>query len=326
VLLFVVVILLAVAALSVAGLTVLRRPPDQGASSPASASASTSASSASLSASSASPSASPASTPVPSGSAATASPTLSASPSQEPGELPPRPDIVAHPQPVPVLIYHRIMEKPKGPPLVVMSTRLFRAQMAWLARNGYQPVTMRRVYDAWTGEGKLPPKAIVLSFDDGYADQVRNAAPVLRGYGWPGELALVSTALYLGDDPPATSLTPEMVQGLLDDGWGLESHSATHPDLTRLWGKKLAHQLVDSRERLEKLFEVKVDFFCYPGGIYNKRIKAAVRRHGYLAATATRYAAATPRDLFSMGRIYAYGGESMASFESRLREVLAAED
>jgi peptidoglycan/xylan/chitin deacetylase (PgdA/CDA1 family) len=273
---------------------------------------------------SASPSASPAS-PLASASAAAASPTPSSS-SQAPGTLPPRPDIVAHPQPVPILIYHRIMEKPKGPPLVVMSTRLFRAQMAWLARNGYQPVTMRRVYDAWTGEGELPPRAIILSFDDGYADQVRNAAPVLRGYGWPGELALVSTALYLGDDPPATSLTPEMVQGLLDDGWGLESHSATHPDLTRLWGTKLKHQLVDSRERLEELFDVKIDFFCYPGGIYNKRIKLALRRAGYLAATGTRYAAATPRDLFSMGRIYAYGGESMARFESRLREVLAAED
>jgi peptidoglycan/xylan/chitin deacetylase (PgdA/CDA1 family) len=233
---------------------------------------------------------------------------------------------VADPQPVPILVYHRIMEKPKGPPLTVMSARLFRAQMGWLARNGYQPVTMRRVYDAWTGEAVLPPKAVVLSFDDGYADQVRNAAPVLRGYGWPAELDLVSTALYLGDDPPATSLTPEMVQGLLDDGWGLESHSVTHPDLTGLWGDELEHQLVDSRSRLEDLFDVEVDFFCYPGGICNKRIKLAARRAGYLAATGTRYAAATPRDLFSLPRIYAYGGESMADFESRLEEILAAEE
>jgi peptidoglycan/xylan/chitin deacetylase (PgdA/CDA1 family) len=311
------VILLAAAAVAVGGLTVLRRHQQPGASPGASASASPAASA------STSPSAS-ASEPSELGVAA--SPLPSTSPAQSPGGLPPRPHIVADPQPVPVLIYHRIMDKPKGPPLVVMSTRLFRAQMAWLARNGYQPVTMRRVYEAWTGAGKLPPKAIVLSFDDGYADQVRNAAPVLRGYGWPGELALVSTALYLGDDPPATSLTPEMVQGLLDDGWGLESHSATHPDLTRLWGKKLRHQLVDSRERLEELFDVKVDFFCYPGGIYNKRIKLAVRRAGYQAATGTRYAAATPRDLFSLARIYAYGGESMARFESRLHEILAAEE
>ena len=116
-----------------------------------------------------------------------------------------------------------------------------------------------------------------------------------------------------------------MVQGLLDDGWGLESHSASHLDLTRLWGKKLRHELVDSRTSLEEMFEVKVDFFCFPGGIYNRRVKLAVRRAGYLAATGTRYGAATPRDLFSLARIYAYGGESIASFGSRLDQILAAE-
>ena len=219
------VVVIAVAALAVAGVAVLRRSGPEPAAPAASASRS----------------ASP-------GSAAGAS-SPSASPSHAAGELPPRPHIVADPQPVPILVYHRVLEKPEGPPLTVMSTRLFRAQMAWLAENGYQPVTLRRVYDAWTGEGMLPPKPVVLTFDDGYADQVRNAAPVLREYGWPAELGLVSTALYLGDDPPATSLTPEMVQGLLDEGWGLESHSVDHLDLTRLWGEELRHELVDSRAR-----------------------------------------------------------------------------
>ena len=207
-----------------------------------------------------------------------------------------------------------------------MSTSLFRAQMAWLHEHGYEAVTLQRVYDAWTGDGVLPPQPVVLTFDDGYADQVRNAAPVLREYGWPAELALVSTALYLGDDPPPTSLTPDMVQSLVDDGWGLESHSVNHPDLTRLWGAKLRHELIDSRARLEELFGVPVDFFCFPGGMYDKRVKLAVRRAGYRAATGTRYGAATPRDLFSLARIYAYGGESMGTFGSRLEEVLAAED
>ena len=78
----------------------------------------------------------------------------------------------------------------------------------------------------------------------------------------------------------------------------------------------------DSKARLEDLFDVRVDFFCFPGGIYDRRVKLAVRRAGYLAATGTRYGAATPRDLFSLARIYAYKGESMASFGSRLEETL----
>jgi peptidoglycan/xylan/chitin deacetylase (PgdA/CDA1 family) len=266
-----------------------------------------------------SPTASPAqATPVPS-----ASPTPSATPSPA-ASLPPRPHIVADPQPVPILVYHHVLADPKGPPLVVMSIAEFRAQLAYLAAQGYQAVTLRRVYDAWTGEGKLPPKPVVLTFDDGYADQVRNAAPALRAYDWPAELGLVSSALYLGSNAPATSLTPDMVQGLLDDGWGLESHSVTHADLTQLHGAKLRAQLRDSRLRLEELFDVQVDFFCYPGGIYTRRVKLAVRNAGYLAATGTRFGAATPRDLFSLPRIYCYRGETLADFEERLRSTLAA--
>ena len=305
---------LAIAVVAVGGYFLVTRPH---AVTPA-AGASAVASSAAQPGSSASPS-SAATTPA-------ASPSPSATPAQAAGTaLPPRPHIVADPQPVPILVYHHVLARPKGPRLLVMSTELFRAQMAWLSAHGYQAVTLRRVYDAWTGDGVLPPHPVVLTFDDGYADQVRNAAPVLRRYHWPAELDLISSALYTGDSPPAASLTPEMVQSLLDAGWGLESHSVSHPDLTELWGKKLHHELVDSRTRLEELFDVPVDFFCYPGGIYDRRLRLAVRRAGYLAATGTRYGVATPRDLFSLARIYAYRGESMQSFGARLREILAPE-
>jgi peptidoglycan/xylan/chitin deacetylase (PgdA/CDA1 family) len=242
------------------------------------------------------PSATPASSPA---SAAASASTATPSPSSI-ASLSPRPHIVADPQPVPILVYHHILPKRKGPPLVVMSVARFRAQLGYLAEHGYQAVTLRRVYDAWTGEGLLPPKPVVITFDDGYADQVRNAAPVLREYDWPAELDLVSAALYLGSNAPTKSLTPDMVQGLLDDGWGLESHSVSHPDLTQLHGAKLRWQLRESRRRLKRLFDVPVDFFCYPGGLYTRRIKLAVRRAGYLAATGTRFGAATPRDLFSL--------------------------
>ena len=277
---------------------------------------------------------SPTSSPAPSETpASTAAPAFTAAPMPEssptPGatrSLPPRPHIVADPQPVPILVYHHILPKRKGPPLVVMSVARFRAKLGYLAEHGYQAVTLRRVYDSWTGEGKFPPKPVVITFDDGYADQVRNAAPVLREYDWPAELDLVSAALYLGSSAPATSLTPDMVQGLLDDGWGLESHSVSHADLAQLHGAQLRWQLRESRRRLEQLFDVPVDFFCYPGGIYTRRVKLAVRRAGYLAATGTRFGAATARDLFSLPRIYCYGGETMADFEERLQRTLAPAD
>jgi peptidoglycan/xylan/chitin deacetylase (PgdA/CDA1 family) len=199
-----------------------------------------------------------------------------------------------------------------------------RRQLDYLAKHGYRAVTLRSVYDAWTGQGTLPPHPVVLSFDDGYVDQVRNAAPVLHRRDWPAQLNLVFEALYLGGSPPANRLTPDMVRGLLDEGWELTSHSLSHPDLTSLHGSQLRRQLTVSRRRLKETFHVPVDFFCYPGGIYTKRIKKAVRNAGYLAATGTRYGAATPRDLYSLPRIYCYGGETDKVFGERLEETLAA--
>ena len=52
--------------------------------------------------------------------------------------------------------------------------------------------------------------------------------------------------------------------------------------------------------------------------------RLSVRRAGYLAATGTRYGAATPKDLFSLPRIYCYGGESVRIFGERLRQNQAA--
>ena len=191
--------------------------------------------------------------------------------------------------------------------------------------HGYQAVTLRRVYDAWTGDGVLPPHPVVLTFDDGYADQVRNAAPVLRQYRWPAELDLVSGALYLGDDPPATSLTPEMVQGLLNDGWGLESHSVSHLDLTRALGREAAPPAGRLARPAGGALRRAGRVLLLPGRDLRPPGQAGRAPRRLPAATGTRYAAATPRDLFSLGRIYAYRGESMSSFGARLDEILAAE-
>jgi hypothetical protein len=80
---------------------------------------------------------------------------------------------------------------------------------------------------------------------------------------------------------------------------------------------------VDSRRDLEHEFHVSVDFFCYPGGIYDGRVMRAVKKAGYLAATSIRYGAATPTGRFALPRIAVYWGESLATFGSRMRQAVA---
>jgi hypothetical protein len=92
--------------------------------------------------------------------------------------------------PVPILVYHALGPPPPGAPfpLLYVSYGNFKAEMAWLYQNGYQAVTLDEVLNAWYHGGTLPAKPLVITFDNGYPEQVRFAPHVMAKYGWPGVL------------------------------------------------------------------------------------------------------------------------------------------
>ncbi|MEB2351592.1 MAG: poly-beta-1,6-N-acetyl-D-glucosamine N-deacetylase PgaB [Burkholderiaceae bacterium] len=67
------------------------------------------------------------------------------------------------------------------------------AQFSWLRENGYHPVSLTRIAEARAGGAPLPPKAVLLSFDDGYADFHTHVYPVLELFGYPAVIALVGS-------------------------------------------------------------------------------------------------------------------------------------
>ena len=197
-----------------------------------------------------------------------------------------------------------------------MKPSAFAAELNWLRDHGYQAVTLGTVYDAWTGKGSLPPHPVVLSFDDGYVEQYTKVAPLLAHFGWPADLDLIVERHSL--------LTHVMVARMIEAGWELDSHTVHHLVLNHLTPARLRVEVADSRIMLKRPFHVPVRFFCYPGGDYNSRAIAAVKRAGYQAATGTRYAAALPAELYTLPRIYCYWGEPLTVFGQRLRLTVAA--
>lgn len=65
------------------------------------------------------------------------------------------------------------------------------AQFAWLRENGYRPVSLAEIAEARAGGKPLPPRAVLLSFDDGYADFYERVYPVLQLFSYPAVIALV---------------------------------------------------------------------------------------------------------------------------------------
>jgi peptidoglycan/xylan/chitin deacetylase (PgdA/CDA1 family) len=190
----------------------------------------------------------------------------------------PQADWKPHTGPVPILEYHVLGAPPEGAPYpeLYVGRTDFEKQMDWLEEHGYQAVTLEQVEEAWYHNGKLPPKPIVLSFDDGYRPQYTFALPTLRKHGWAGVLNLKAE----GSD-----LYESNVKAMIAAGWELAAHTIHHLDLTELGTAELEEEVAGSRKILQEEFKVPVNNFCYPAGKFDETVIEAVEAAGYTGAT-----------------------------------------
>jgi len=179
---------------------------------------------------------------------------------------------------VPILEYHVLGAAPADAPYpeLYVTRPDFHHQMNWLDDHGYQAVTLEAVEDAWYRGGALPPKPVVLSFDDGYRPQFTFALPELRKHGWPGLLNLKTE----GSDLYASN-----VEAMIGVGWELAAHTIHHLDLTTLDAAQLKEEIAGSRQILRREYGVPVADFCYPAGQFDDTVIAAVEAAGYTGAT-----------------------------------------
>jgi peptidoglycan/xylan/chitin deacetylase (PgdA/CDA1 family) len=226
-------------------------------------------------------------------------------------------------RPVPILMYHLVNDPPAGAPFpgLYVATADFAAQMAWLRRERYTGVTLRQVYDLWTRGVPLPPRPVVVSFDDGYRSVWANALPVLRRLRWP---AVLNLELKVLGNTSEGGLTESMVRELVGAGWEVDSHTVSHPDLTTVDPARLREELVRSRAAIRRTFREPADFFCYPAGRYDATVVAAVKRAGYLGATTTNFGNATPDQPFTLNRVRIERSDGFAGFESKLTGLRTA--
>ena len=206
-----------------------------------------------------------------------------------------------HHAPVAILMYHVVAAAPPGAAygdLWVPPGR-FMQEMRALAHAGYHATTLDAVWRAWHGHGTLPRRPVVISFDDGYQSQSAAARRLLNRLGWPGVLNLLVKNVGLKG-----GLARNEVRAMLRDGWEIDAHTLTHPDLTTIDASRLRREVAGSRRWLRHAFGAPVDFFAYPSGQYNPVVEAAVRAAGYMGATTTQPGEATrAADPYALPRV-----------------------
>ncbi len=224
----------------------------------------------------------------------------------------PQPGWQPHRGPVPILVYHALGNPPstEAYPGLYVARPEFSEEMAWLARSGYEGVTLDQVEHAWYHGGTLPPKPIVITFDNGYPPQVRFAPKVLARYGWPGVLFEITEE----------HLTPPYIRPVVAMGWEVDSHSATHPDLTQLNGSELEFQVAASRRYLQREFGVPSDNFCYPSSLYDSSTIAAVKEAGYVGAVTEEPGYASRDRPYELNRYEIEGGQGVEGLAADLQQ------
>ena len=190
---------------------------------------------------------------------------------------------------VPILMYHRIDYLRPGLPL--MTRRLtvdpddFARQMRWLHAHGFHTLTQEQLLAGVTAGGGLPPRPILITFDDGYRDVLGKAAPVISRLGMHATAYVISSRLH-GTDP--SFLTEPELRALERHGIEIGSHTATHAALTTLSDAQASKELLSSRRALEAAVGHPVRWFAYPYGAYDGRTAALVARAGYRLAVTTQ--------------------------------------
>lgn len=183
-----------------------------------------------------------------------------------------------------VAMYHSITDTADDPYRVTVSPVRFARQLHWLADRGLRGVSVRELLAATT-EGRA--KGLVgLTFDDGYADFLDSALPLLLRHGFTATVFVLPGRLggenaWDSEGPRKSLLTEDGILRIARAGMEIASHGLTHVPLTEVDDAELAAQTRRSRELLEEMTGATVDGFCYPYGKVDPRAIHAVRRAGY---------------------------------------------
>ncbi len=220
---------------------------------------------------------------------------------------------------VPILMYHyiRVVTDPNdvlGYGLSVTPSD-FEAQMNYIATHGYTTITMMDLMNALQNKTALPPKPIILTFDDGYIDFYTNAWPVLQKYNLKATSFIITN--YINQ---SRYMTWDMVKELSSSGLiTFGSHTVDHPDLRTLTSSQLTAEVEQSKQMIESQIGKSVTDFSYPYGDFNSQVENTIIQAGYIDAVTTQYSDVHPAsNHYLIPRVRIPGGLSLSSFIYRI--------
>jgi peptidoglycan/xylan/chitin deacetylase (PgdA/CDA1 family) len=221
-----------------------------------------------------------------------------------------------------ILLYHSVGWPEESVGRYITESRRFRWQMALLNWLRYRVLSMEE-YLRYRIEHQLPPsRSILITFDDGYADNYALAYPILRRHGFAATIFLVSRFLgstnqwdKQGELSGRPLLAKSEVQEMQDGGLQFGAHSRTHALLTELSPELVCDEVIGSRNDLQADLGSRLLAFAYPYGEYNVATQATLEKAGFRAGLTAQSGMNTLNTpLHALRRTEVYGTDSLLNF------------
>jgi peptidoglycan/xylan/chitin deacetylase (PgdA/CDA1 family) len=220
------------------------------------------------------------------------------------------------------LLYHHVGPRVPDPRYASLSisTEQFERQIRWLARNGYVGIQPADWLVWCGGRGTLPPKAVLLTFDDGYADFPDHALPILQRWGFGAVVFVITKKIAATNSwDGAVLMSASQIRECSKLGIEFGAHSRTHQNLTLLSDARLRDELRGSREDLSAIIGAQVTSFAYPYGYSNEQVRARVRESFDLAFTCDEGVNERGMDPYLLRRTMVQPGDLLVDLACRVR-------
>lgn len=183
---------------------------------------------------------------------------------------------------VPILMYHSISDSDPNNSLLVPQ-KMFNDQIKWLYDNKFTAMSMGELLESMR-TGKVPKKPVVITFDDGYADNYKSAFQTLKNYNMKATFFIITDNIGSGD----YFMNLDMLKEMRDYGMYIENHTANHLELNTLSRENAYDSIKRAQEFIQEKLGLKSEYLCYPVGRYSNETIEIAKELGIKAAVTTQ--------------------------------------
>lgn len=213
------------------------------------------------------------------------------------------------PKTFPILYYHAVSNKIDGLSELFVSPENFEKQMDYLKKNNYDVITFDNL-----GELNKYKKPVIITFDDGYENNYLEAYPILKKYNF--KAVIFVTTNFIDKDRFITTNQIKEMKDLIK----FESHTVSHPDLTKIDASKLQSELKDPKSIIKTLTGQDTTVFAYPSGNYSQAVLKSVKENYTFAVTNQSGLYNTEGGNYEIKRVYVPRNCTINNFETRLKK------